>query len=272
MDDRRKVLELFSKQLQSGNPLMEDFIDPSQDMVDKAFDARDLAQESLANEVLKKTDVAIPGKGSTKSQVEDFYNRVLKERYPEMEPNVQVADLAKERASGMYHNGKIGLDIGRVRDEDIRKSVSTMLHEGGHQYDEHILDKFGKPVKFEENKIMKGIPSGRALNDIDPAQAYEILGKKHHAQIPNLREGTFGLGALKSMLKSGTFKALPVIGTAATAAAALSSPDASAAIADFAIPGGLEQLGPSNDDAIIENPQASPDLRRQALERMKNGR
>jgi len=101
---------------------------------------------------------------------------------------------------------------------------------------------------------------------MDPSEVYEAMAGKHHAQIPKLREGTYGLGALKNYLKSGTFKALPYVGTALAGAAALSSPDASAAAADLVIPGGLESLGPSEKDAAIENPQASPELRRKALE------
>jgi hypothetical protein len=94
------------------------------------------------------------------------------------------------------------------------------------------------------------------------------MAKGHHAEIPKLREGSFGLGALKSMIKSGTFKALPIIGGAATAATALNTPDASAAIGDAFVPGGLESLGPSQDDEVIENPQANPELRKKALQGM----
>lgn len=68
------------------------------------------------------------------------------------------------------------------------------------------------------------------------------------------------------------FKAIPfvgpVIGAGLTAAAALSTPDASAAVGDAIVPGGLESLGPSEEDAAIENPQANPQLRRQALQQL----
>jgi hypothetical protein len=35
---------------------------------------------------------------------------------------------------------------------------------------------------------------------------------------------------------------------------------------DMAVPGGVDSLGPSEEDAAIENPQANPELRRKALE------
>lgn len=157
-------------------------------------------------------------------------------------------------------------------------AVGKLLHEAGHQYDDKMkvidpktnLPHIGKELDL--GTLRKARDSGVDLKNLDPSQVYEMYAKGHHANIPDLREGSYGLGALKSMLKSGTFKALPVIGTAATAAAALSAPDASAAIADFAIPGGLNNLGPSEEDAAIENPQASPELRKQALMRMGNGR
>lgn len=112
------------------------------------------------------------------------------------------------------------------------------------------------------------------VRDLDPTQAYEILSKGHHAEIPKLREGSFEFGALKSMMKNGKFKsiagALPYVGGAVTAATALSSPDASAAVGDILVPGGLQGLGPSSEDAAIENPQANPELRKQALQKLMN--
>jgi hypothetical protein len=63
-------------------------------------------------------------------------------------------------------------------------------------------------------------------------------------------------------------KAVPIIGTAAAGVAALSSPDASAAAADLVIPGGLESLSPSAEDATIENPQKNPELRKAALQKL----
>lgn len=259
MDDRKKALELFAKQLSEGLPFAEDFITQSKDIEDNALMARNLSEDALAHQVLKNTGIPVPSNKAPVGKKEDFLNRIMKERYPELSPDVRLG------AEDSYQSGKI-----LVRDnDDITQTVGKLMHESGHQYDDKVLNKLGQNLDLKTLRDAK--KSRMDLRSADPAQVYELYSKGHHAQIPNLREGSYGLGALKSMLKTGTFKALPVIGTAATAAAALSSPDASAAVADFAIPGGLEQLGPSNDDAIIENPQASPELRKQALMRMKNG-
>jgi hypothetical protein len=105
------------------------------------------------------------------------------------------------------------------------------------------------PGTFESQELIKQV---RDLPD-DEKLAKEILK----------RAG----GAKASSFKY--LKSLPYIGSAIAGAAALSSPDASAAAADFAIPGGLESLGPSEDDAAIENPQSSPEMRRRALEALR---
>jgi len=169
-------------------------------------------------------------------------------------------------AIGMYENGNIYLNKELAKSRSPQKLTADLLHEGAHGYDD--LKKIMPADQVEDfNKELRKLKaSGFDLKNADPAQVYELIAKKHHAEIPKLREGTFGLGALKNYLKTGTFKALPVIGTAAAGAAALSSPDASAAAMDMAIPGGVESLGPSAEDMAIENPQANPELRRKALE------
>jgi hypothetical protein len=213
---------------------------------------------------LDNTGIPIPDQKTSLSKKQDFLSQILKERYPELEPNIQFDDLAKD--IGQYKEGKISLNKELAKGRDIQKLTSDVLHEGAHQYDDvkKIIPSISQDDFNKELRKLKA--SGFDLKNADPAQVYEMIAGKHHAQVPKLREGTFGLGALKSYLKSGTFKALPIIGTAAAGAAALSSPDASAAAADLAIPGGLESLGPSEEDAAIENPQKNSELRRKALE------
>jgi hypothetical protein len=261
---RKKALEEYAKSVEGGNPLAEDFVGKSENPLRDALRARNLAEESLAQKVLDNTGIPIPDKTSSWSRKEDFLNQILKERYPELKPNVSFKEM--DGNVGEYVGGKIFLNKNLANTRDIQKLTSDVFHEGAHNYDD--IKKIIPEISQDDfNKEMRKLKSsGFDLKNADPAQVYEMIAKKHHAQIPDLREGTFGLGALKSYLKSGTFKALPIIGTAAAGAAALSSPDASAAAADLAIPGGLESLGPSEEDAAIENPQASPELRRKALE------
>jgi len=226
-DERKKQLEAFAKQLQGGNPLAEDFVKSDRSVLSQSLQARNLAEDTLANEVLKNTGVPIPGKGSSISKNEDFLNRILSERYPELSPDVRMSDLGQN--DGMYNAGKIG--VHKKFSDDPIKAVSGLLHEGGHQYDDKILNFDGSDnIKLKDLK--QNVPKGRMLQDIDPMQMSEIINKGHHARIPSLRDSdSYGLGALKSMLKSGTFKqvagALPLVGGLATAAI---SGDASAAV------------------------------------------
>lgn len=154
-----------------------------------------------------------------------------------------------------------------AKNRDPEKLLADVLHEGGHGYDD--IKKLTTPDMTEDfNKELRKLKaSGVDLKNADPAQVYELMAKKHHAQIPKLREGTYGLGALKSYLKSGTFKALPIVGPAIGAAAALSSEDASAAIPVLSE---AEALGPVKgmEDYEIENPQANPELRKAALQKL----
>lgn len=280
MEDRKKALEAFAKQLSLGDESSSKFLDPNMNefnLSQKAFGARNLAEDALANEVLKNTGVPIPNPGASRLKQEDFMNRILQERYPELTPDVRVADLSKHDALGLYVPDKAIIGVDKKLTSDPIKSVSTLLHEGGHQYDDKVL-KYNMPdelLKSKNQHDIKGMYKKALDSDIEPdaSQLFNTAAKGHHARIPNVRDAdSFGFGALKSMMKSGTFKALPIIGGAAAVGTALSSPDASAAVGDALVPGGLESLGPSADDAAIENPQANPEARRQALQRMRSGR
>lgn len=260
---RKKALEDFAKNVERGMPLAEDYVGKSGDILKDALRARNLSEEALAQKVLDNTGIPIPDKTTPIGRKEDFLNRILQERYPEIQSPIELKEMPGN--AGEYFGGKVRLNKDLVGNRDIIKSTSDVLHEGAHGYDDikNIASFDGDDFNKELRRLKA---EGFDLKNADPAQVYELMAKKHHAQIPKLREGSFGLGALKSYLKSGTFKALPIVGTALAGAAALSSPDASAAAMDMAIPGGLESLGPSEEDAAIENPQRNPAARRAALE------
>lgn len=263
---RKKVLEYFAKDVERGLPLAEDYVGKTGNVYVDALRARDLAEDALAQKVLDNTGIPIPDTKAPMFKKEDFLNQILQERYPEIKNPIEFRDM--NGSVGEYEGGKIFLNKNLAKDRDIIKLTSDVLHEGGHGYDD--LKKLSLKDKTDDfNKELRKLKaSGFDLKNADPAQIYELIAKRHHAQIPSLREGTYGLGALKSLAKNGTFKAIPIIGTAAAGAAALSSPDASAAAMDMAIPGGLESLGPSVEDAAIENPQTNPELRKAALQKL----
>jgi hypothetical protein len=262
---RKKVLEDYAKDVEKGLPFAEDYIKKTPDIYDNALSARNLSEEALAQKVLDNTGIPIPDKTSSLSRKEDFLNQILNERYPEFEPKMSFKDM--NGSVGEYQGGKIFLNKNLAKDRDIQKLTADVFHEGAHKYDD--VKKIIPTITQDDfNKELRKLKSsGFDLKNADPAQVYELIAKNHHAQIPNLREGTFGLGALKNYLKSGTFKALPIVGPAIGAAAALSSGDVSAAVP---ILSEAESLGPEkgSEDYAIENPQRDPAVRRAVLERL----
>lgn len=191
-----------------------------------AYLSRDISENLLADNVLKNTGIPIPSKYVTTSKFEDFLNRIMQERYPELSPDVNLKDLSKDEAKGLYWRGQSipsWIEIEKNLKKNPIEAVGTMLHEAGHQYDHKILNRgIGSEIRDELVNI---------LDDRNPQYIYEQIAKGHHAEIPDLREGSFGKGALKSFLKSGTFRqaagALPLVGGLAAAGM---SEDASAAV------------------------------------------
>lgn len=226
---RRAALEKYAKDVKSGLYLADDYLPKENNPLERALNARNLAEDTLANEVLKTTGVNIPQKGATKQQIENFYQDLVKERYPELpEGEIQIKKLKDSYGTFDRGNGIIELDEDMVRKSPI-SSTSTLLHEVGHKYDKDILGKTSEnPLNYKN--IRESLKGNKFDVNSDSADIAETILKGHHASIPNLREGSFGLGALKSLLKSGTFKSVAPIGVAA----ALASDDASAS--DF-IPG-----------------------------------
>jgi hypothetical protein len=278
-DLKKEALEKFTKQLSVGDYFSGNLIMPDKALGTQALQARDIAEQALANEFLKNTGLPVPDRFTSVGKAEDFLNSSLQQAYPEFDPNVKLLseknDPYLKGNLGFYSPKKSEIVLNRdsFSPKDIRNLLATTFHEGAHKYDDKVL-KYQLPKDLNSKNGMLNFEdaykTAKELDrPIDPTEMYEIAAKGHHARIPKLRDAdSFGLGALKSYLKSGTFKAIPIIGTAAAGAAALSSPDASAAAMDMAIPGGLESLGPSAEDMAIENPQKNPAARRAALEKL----
>lgn len=264
---RKKALEDFAKDVEKGIPLAEDYVGKTSDIYDDALRARNLAEDTLAQKVLQNTGIPIPDKTAPISKKEDFLNRILQERYPEIKKPIKLESMSD--AAGLYKDGRIILNKDTLNIKSPEKMTADVLHEGAHAYDDikKIVPEISQDDFNKELRKLKA--SGFDLKNADPAQVYELIAQRHHAQIPKLREGTFGLGALKSYLKSGTFKALPIIGTGLGAGLALLSGEANAASA-IPILGDAADLGPEkgSEDYEIENPQANPAARRAALQKL----
>jgi hypothetical protein len=258
--DRRKTLETFAKQMREDIPLSEDLLeDVDNDIYNNGLLARNLSEDTLANELLKDTGISIPDDNAPISKKEDFLNRMLAERYPEFkDPNVRIGD------ESYYQKGNIF-----VREQpDILKQTSDLFHEGAHKFDVEDLGFQGR--ELSNQPLRRAKTSGMDLKSADPTQIYEIMAKGHHARIPNLRDAdSFGQGALKSYMKNGVFKALPIIGPAIGAGMAAMSGDANAA-SGLPILGEAESLGPQKGsvDDMIENPKPgmTSEQRKKALE------
>jgi hypothetical protein len=169
-------------------------------------------------------------------------------------------------ASGWRYKGESRGKPDFIAIEDAKDELGKMqaLVAGGHEF-KHTEDRMIRPHfksagktgelrhhygsgTFEADDLIKKV---RDLPD-DERVLKEIAKRSKGLDKPSFR----------------VLKAIPYVGTALAGAAALSSPDASAAAADLAIPGGLESLGPSEEDAAIENPQANPELRKAALQKL----
>jgi hypothetical protein len=282
--DKKKALELFTKDLKEYGSTDSGLILPKRkDLRNSAFQARDLAEDSLAHEVLKSTGVPIPGKGASKNQVENFLQDLSKERYPELgDLDLEIGENMSD-AEGTYNTGtgKIRLDKDMVRKDPI-KAVAGLLHENAHKYDDKILNyKSGKEIDDAAFRKVREKITGK----VDPTDIYETVAKStgHHAEIPVLREGgSFGLRALKSMLKSGKFKSVaPLLG----GAAGLAISGVSEAADTEAMGDALEQEAFQRESdeanrrskALKINPKMkevydnidNPDLKREALSRIR---
>lgn len=223
MERKDQIREFLKRAKTEGDVSGSGIIVPRKTIEKSLLQGRDLAEEALADEVLRNTGVPIPGKGASRSQIENFLQDIAKERYPElgdMDLDL-IKDLSKNEGAVASYNpatDKLLMDRERVAKSPV-KAVADLLHESGHRYDNKILgNNSGKEIDDAAFRA--------ARSEIKSApnfvEGYDAVARKakHHAEIPSLREGSFGLGALKSMLKSGKFKGMaPILAKGAAAGA-----------------------------------------------------
>lgn len=281
--DRKKALESYISDIKDYGSTDSGLLIPKRkDLRNSAFEARDLAEEALAHEVLKSTGVPIPSKGASQSQVENFLQDLSKERYPELgDVDLEIGENMAE-TDGTYSpkTGKIRLDKEMVR-KDPRKAVAGLLHENAHKFDDRILNYSGKEIDDATFRKFRNMFKGQ----VDPTDVYETVARSagHHAEIPQLREGgSFGVAALKSMLKSGRFKSLaPLLGgTAGLAVSGVSEAADTEAMGDATEQEAFQRESDEANrraKALKTNPEMkaiyesidNPDLKRQALNRIR---
>lgn len=275
MKDSKETLDMLKKYLEqakTGDLDTGDFIDPKLSSSAKADRARDIAGMALADDVLKNSPIPMPSKGATRSQVEDYLARVMKERYPELEPDIKVkpdldfsdATGKKLRALGLYYPGRKAIEL----DQDMVKSsprgaVSTLFHEAGHQYEDVVLEAPYYPER-DSAKLVEEIEMQKRINpDLDPSEMARTKFRGHHVQIPGLRDDKiFELGALKSYLKSGKFRSMLPGAVGAGVGAALAG-SASDALAEAVVPGGVDSVGEGSDEVLDPEQQQSVEASRE---------
>jgi hypothetical protein len=152
-------------------------------------------------------------------------------------PDFIAIEDAKDEAGKMKALVAGGHELKHTEDRMIRPHFKSAKEAG------ELKHHYG-PGTFESEDLIRQI---RDLPE-DEKIAKEILKRSKGLDKPFFR----------------TLKALPIVGTGAAAAAALSSPDASAAIGDFVIPGGLESLG-GNEDAAFKRESDEYNRRKKTL-------
>ena len=84
MERKDQIKEFLKRAKSEGDLSGEGILLPRKSLKSSLLQGRDLAEEALAYEVLKNTGVPIPGKGASRSQIENFLQDIAKERYPEL--------------------------------------------------------------------------------------------------------------------------------------------------------------------------------------------
>ena len=259
---------------------VDDLVPTSKQMRNRAIDSSRLSEGALASQYLKDTGVSVPNiKTASRSEVESFLNKIKEEAYPELSKSaISVKNDMPDY--GSYNFNTKNVDVSKLTNPTKESLVGTAFHELGHAYD----DSKGLVDSVPMDKITSGKKEllhaldkqgGRGYSKVDASVIEEIMNAGHHAKIPNLREGTYGMGALKSLLKSKTFKsAVPFIGPAiAGGVTMLDSGDASAATqAALPIVSEADSVGPEAGslEADVEDPTKSYEQRRKAIETLSN--
>lgn len=134
-----------------------------------------------------------------------------------------------------------------------------------------LMDAAEKADKGESYENLQGGLFPKIKEQLSGKEKTNILTVSRNGLLDSFRnqtEGTFGDTLRKNIPKyASKVKAIPLVGPALGAAAALATGEANAASV-LPILGEAESLAPSAEDAIIENPQASPAARRAALEKL----
>lgn len=258
MDDKQKKLLQRLKEGSLDQLGVDDLIQGSSSNLDKARQARDLAETTLGSEYLRQTGVPVPNiKDATNAQIESFLNKLKEEAYPELSDyGIEAKDLD---AMGYADFGAKKVEIDPKKHGSIEELVGSLFHESGHLYDdknkliESLPDSKLPMAKQSELRKLQKFASETGIEP-DAYDLNKIYQKGHHANIPKVRPNdSFGFGALEGLVKNKAFKS--IAGPAIGLGAALATGDVSAAL-----PTGLESENvgesPEQEDIMIAEEKA----------------
>lgn len=260
-NDYKKLLDKISKMARSGEYDLENMISRSGNLVSDTQKYRNLMEDSAANELLKSTGVASPNKMNS-SSIEQFIRDLSKENYgTDFDTNIRVVD-------DLNSLGEFDPNIKTIsikRNPDLKKMVSTGMHELGHAYDLDT-DRYGS-IELKEKSLDKDKQLSKLGNNksewskakID--QLGEAIQTDHHAWQPE-RKKSFGRSALENLVKGNKFRSL-ALPASVGAGLALMSGDVEAATeaaVDSVLPIGMEptSLGPSKGSAAHKLESGTP--------------
>jgi hypothetical protein len=273
----KQLYEDIIKRMKEGSDNLEldDLIGKGNSNLDTSMNARDTLEQTLAHQYMKDTGVSVPNlKTASRGDLERYVGDILSEQNP-ANKNVNVKVLDDMDSLGSFDPNTNTVKVGRNA-KNIEDFTGTAFHEGAHAYDKKsgLFKSTAEDVWSPEKKALLkdfGIKNSLDLSKQDSAILNEIQQAGHHATIPKFREGSFGRGGLASLIKNKSFKALPFIGPALGAAAAINSGEASAAIP---ILNEADNLGPEEGsiESIVEDPTKSYEQRRKAIEQLSQRR
>lgn len=238
---KRSVLNKIAKDFKEyGTTDSGLYIPKGQGILEEAIDARDLIEDTLGNEILKRTGVPIPSKGATRSEMEKFTQDIMTEQFgPERTRGMQIQIRDNLGSYGQYdpNNQIITLDKELVKTDPAR-AIGTAVHEGPHYFDDIEDPNFKSQPISKRSKLLEAKKKFDVnSNSFD---IYEFLGGDHTRKIPG-RMDTSGLSNLKNALSGKILRGLGPLATGAGAAAALASGDVAAL-------SGVENVGEGSTD------------------------
>lgn len=232
--DYLKRLEEVAKMAKYDYMDLSDILPENNNNLSNTIRYRDLMEESAANELLKNTGVSVPDiKTANRDQIEKFANDLLQENYgSDFKPNIVIG-------TENSYNPKtrtITINEDAIKQNNLQKTVSNLMHEAGHEYDKKS-GLWVAPSKVEIDKLTParkqalkevGANSLQYSKHVPQEVMAEISQIGHHASIPE-RMKSFGRSALENLVKGKAFRSLAIPAAVGTGVA-LSSGDAQAGL------------------------------------------